>query len=451
MKKTNSNSNIFKRIINIFDKCLITPITRFIIKIQDALKINTRSLERILTKKQSLLVISLIAAFVMFYITDHKIVTLTDNSAEVLYSQPVEAIYNEELYVVEGIPDTADVTLIGRKSDVNLAKQYPQHKIVFDLQDLKVGTHQVKAKYENVKSISTVEYKVDPSVLNIVIYEKMSSNKELTYDVINKDVLNTKLNIESVTLNRDTAIIKGAEYKLKMVASVKALIDMNNLKSQEVGVQTIENVPLIAYDKDGKVVDVEIVPEKVEATIKISSPSKTVPIKVKTKGELDNKAIKSLTTSDTSVVLYGEQDSLEDIEFVTAEIDIEGIKNDKKYTVNLKKPAGVRSMSLDEITVNMTVDNISTKEISGVKINPINLGAGLKVQALSKDDSSVTVILKGSESILKNIDASAITAIIDLSDLTSGEYEVNINVSGTDSRIVYKSKVKAIKVKISND
>lgn len=451
MKKTNNKPGFFKRFLNLFDRYIITPITRFIMKIQDSFKFNTGGLERFLSKKQSLLIISLIAAFVMFYITDHKIVTLIDNSAEVLYGQPVDAIYNEELYVVEGIPETADITLIGRKSDVTLAKQYPKHRIVIDLQEFKEGTHQVKSKYENEKYLSTVQYKVDPSTINVVIYKKMSSNKELSYDLINKDSLNSRLNIESVSLNRDTVIIKGAEYKLKTVASVKALIDVNNLKNQEVGSQTIDNVPLVAYDKDGKVVNVEIVPEKIEATIKIASPSKTVPIKVETKGELDNKAIKALTTSSSNVVLYGSQESLENIEFVTAEIDIDGIKKDKKYTVNLKRPSGVRAMSIDEITVNMIVDDIVTKEIAGIKINPINLSSGLKVQALSKDDSSITVILKGSESVLKTIDTSSITAYIDLTDLTIGEHEVNINVKGNDNRVSYQSKIKAIKVKISKE
>ena len=451
MKKTSNNPGIFKRIINFFDRYLITPITRCIMKIQDSLKMNTGGLERFLSKKQSLLVISLIAAFVMFYVTDHKIITLVDNSAEVLYGQPVDAIYNEELYVVEGIPETADITLIGRKSDVALAKQYPKHKIVIDLQEFKEGTHQVKAKYENEKYLSTVQYKVDPSTLNVVIYKKMSSNKELTYDIVNKDSLNSKLNIESVSLSRDSVIIKGAEYKLKTVASVKALIDINNLKNQEVGSQTIDNVPLVAYDKDGKVVKVEIVPEKIEATIKISSPSKNVPIKVETKGELDNKAIKSILTSASNVTLFGSQDVLENIEYVVAEIDVDGVKKDKKYTVNLKRPSGIRAMSLDEITITMTVDDIVTKEITGIKINPINLASGLKVQALSKEDSSITVVLKGSSSVIKNIDSSSINAYIDLSDLSVGEHEVNINVKGTDNRVTYQSKIKAIKVKISKE
>ena len=188
--------------------------------------------------KQSLLIISLIAAFLIFYTVDQKTTTLVDNSAEVLYSQPVRAIYNEELYVVEGVPKTADVTLIGRKWDVYLAKQYHADEITLDLQDLKPGTHRVATKYK--QQVSSVEYKIDPSIVTVVVYEKMSANRELTYDVIHKDRLDTKLNIESVTLSRDNVIIKGAEYKLAKVASVKALIDFDGILSESKKVELID-------------------------------------------------------------------------------------------------------------------------------------------------------------------------------------------------------------------
>ena len=457
--KKNKLKNPFKVIIKFFDKIIITPITKFILNFGNLSKGNKTGIERVLNNKQSLLIISLIAAFTIFYTVDQKTTSLIDNSAEVLYGQPVRAIYNEELYVVEGVPKTADVTLIGRKWDVYLAKQYPADEIVLDLQDLKVGTHRVNTKYK--QSVLSVDYRLDPSSVTVVIYEKMSVNKELTYDVIHKDKLDTKLNIENVTLSRDDVIIKGADdasakNSLSKVASVKALIDIEKMPKEsngttKVGSVTMKDVPLVAYDKDGKLMDVEIVPKTVEATIKISSPNKTVPIKIETKGNLENKSIKSLTPSNESVVIYGSESALANIDYVTAEIDIQGISTDKKFTVNLKKPSGIRQMSLDKITVDMKVDSVSTREITGIKINSINLGSGLKVQALSKDDSNISVILTGTSSVLKEIDPSSITAYIDLSDLSEGDHEVEIKVNGTDNRVTYTSKIKKVKIRISKN
>lgn len=448
MKKKSKKSFIAK-IFGLFDKLIITPITKLILKTTDLFKNNNVGFDKILTNKQSLLVISLIAAFAIFYTVDQKNTSLIDNSAEVIYGQPVRAIYNEELYVVEGVPKTADVTLIGRQWDVYLAKQYPADEIVLDLQDLKPGIHTVTMKYK--QSIESVEYKIDPSNVNVHVYEKMSANRELTYDVIHKDNLDTKLNIESVSLSRDAVIIKGAEYKLEKVAAVKALVDVNDLTEAKVGSVTLKNVPLVAYDQEGNTIDVEIVPEKVDAIVKISSPKKTVPVKVITTGSLDSKSIKSLTPSISTVIVYGAEKALEDIEFVEAEINIDGVKDDKKYTVDLKVPSGVRELSTKTITVTLKVDDIVTKEITGVKISSINLSSGLKVQALSKEDSSISVILKGSKSVINSIDSSKVVAYIDLEGLSAGEHDVEIKVSGEDDRISYSTNVKKIKIKISKE
>ena len=99
----------------------------------------------------------------------------------------------------------------------------------------------------------------------------------------------------------------------------------------------------------------------------------------------------------------------------------------------------------------MKVDSVSTREITGIKINSINLASGLKVQALSKEDSSISVILTGTSSIIKEINASSITAYIDLSDLSVGDHEVEIKVNGTDNRVTYTSKIKKVKIRISKD
>ena len=307
MKKISRGiKKIFIKIIKLFDKWIITPITKLILLITDSFKNNGHGFEKILTNRQSLVIISLIAALLTFFLIDNK-TTLVDNSAERLYGQKVKAIYNEEAYVVEGLPDTVDITLIGRKWDVYLAKQYPSDEVTVDLTGLSPGTHQVTLKYK--ESVSSVDYQLDNSNITVTIYEKMSENRELTSDIIHKDHLDTKLNIDSVTLNRGNEIIKGAAYKLKEVAAVKALVDVDKITRPTVGSTTLSDIPLIAYDATGNVVDVEIVPSTVEAVIKITSPSKVVPVRVIPEGTPEGKAVKTLTPSVNEVTIYGDETS----------------------------------------------------------------------------------------------------------------------------------------------
>ena len=421
MKKTsrNRNKNIFSRIFGLFDKWIITPITKLILLITDAFKNNGHGLEKILVNRQALVIISLVCALIAFFTIDNKFTTLVDNSAEVLYGQPVKAIYNEEAFVVEGLPSSVDVTLIGRKWDVYLAKQYPADEVTVDLTGLSAGQHRVTLKY-----------------------------KQLTTDIIHKDRLDTNLNNESISLNRDNVIIKGAAYKLSQVASVKALIDVENISKPTVGTTTLTDIPLVAYDKDGKIIDVEIVPNKVEAVIKIASPSKTVPIKVEPEGKLEGRAIKTLTPSVQEVTIYGDESSLASIEYLPVKIDVSNVTSDKTYTVNLTKPTGVREISVKTITVKLTLDDIISKEVKDIQIKTINLEEGYVVQASSKEYSTVTAIVKGSKAVLESLDTTTITAYVDLTGLKEGEHEVEVKVTGDDTKLTYTPRVKKIKVRI---
>jgi len=448
MKKiSNKKKNIFKPVIAFFDKWLITPITKLILLVGDYFKNNDKGIEKILNNRQALVIISLLFALLAFYTIDSQGGSLIDDNAEILYGIPVSAVYNEEAYVIEGLPDVVDVTLIGKKWNVYLAKQYPADEVSVDLSELTPGTHKVSLNYK--QNVSSVTYKVDPSTVTVVVYKKMSEKREVTADIIHKDSLDTKLNIENVTLSKDKVTIKGTELKLSQVASVKALIDINNLTNQNVGKQSLSDVQLVAYDSNGNVVDVEIVPESLEAEVEISSPQKTVPVKIETEGELDGKAIKSLAPSVKEVTLYGSQEVLDNIEYLPVSIDISGIDSDKNYTVNLTNPTGVREISVKTINVKLVVAEVVSTEIGNVKININNLEDGYAVQALDESYSSVTVIVKGSQDVIDSLDASTIYASIDLAGLQAGQHEVDVKVSGDDNRLSYTSRIKKVKVLIT--
>src|SRR5699024_7714973 len=92
----------FHHIGAFFDKWLITPITKLVLKVTDFSKKNSKGIEKLLGKKQTLIVISLLLALAVFFIIDSESNTIIDQYAEFLYNQKVTATYNEEAYVVEG-------------------------------------------------------------------------------------------------------------------------------------------------------------------------------------------------------------------------------------------------------------------------------------------------------------------------------------------------------------
>lgn len=439
----------FKSIIRFFDKWLITPLTKLFVTVSDLFGKRSSKLEKFLVNRQSLVVISLLLALLTFYAIDKKHISLIDNSAEVLYNQKVEVKYDEASYVVEGVPDEVDVTLVGRKMDVYLAKQYPLNNVTLDLTGYTPGSYSVGFKYE--QAVSSVEYKVDPSSVNIRIYDKISVKKELSTDIIHKDNLDSKLNIDSIVLDSDVVLVEGASHRLDEVAIVKAVVDIDKLSNVKVGTTTLSDIPLIAYDADGNKVDVEIVPSKVSATIKITSPSKEIPIKLNVKGKLEDVAIKSLTPSVKTVTVYGNQETIDTIEFLPVTVDVTGVKEDKTYSINLTKPTGIREISVKTITVELEVGSIVSRDIPNIPIDAVNLQSGYTVQVIGEQNRTATAIVKGSKEVVDSIDASEIQAYVDLEGLGAGEHTVTVEVTGDNTTVTYAPRVKEIKVRITKN
>lgn len=443
---------IGKKIILFFDKWLITPITKLILLITDFVKDHGREIEKFINKKQTLIVLSLIFAFAVFVLVDQNSNTILNKSAEVLYNQPVTAEYNEEAYVIEGLPETVDITLIGRTSDLYLARQYTSSlSVSVDLRGLTPGSHKVKLNYtQGLKALKSIDYKIDPSSANIVVYEKVSETRELDYDILHKDKLDNTLILDSVDLSRNDVIIKGASYKLKQVATVKALVDIDDINNPKVGTFTLKEIPLIAYDSDGKPVDVEIVPNSVDAQIKITSPSKEVPLQIIPKGDLAfGKSIKEFTPSISKVTIYGDESVINSIESIPVEIDVTNLSSSKTFNVNIDKPSGVRSISSKTVSIKVTLDDVITKEFTNMGISVENLNSNFKAYAINKEDREVTVVVKGSSNVVNNLDSNTIKVTVDLSSYTTpGEYDVDVKVTGDDLKLSYESKTKKVKIKI---
>lgn len=443
---------IGKKIVLFFDKWLITPVTKLILWVTDFVKNNGREIEKFINKKQTLIILSLIFAFIVFFIVDQNSDTILNKNAEILYNQPVIAEYNEEAYVIEGLPTAVDVTLIGRTSDLYLAKQYTSNlNVSVDLRGLSPGSHRVKLNYtQGLKALKTIDYKIDPSTANIVVYEKVSETRELDYDILHRDKLDSKLILDSVDLSRNDVIVKGASYKLKQVATVKALLDIEDISNPKVGVFSLKEVPLIAYDSDGKPVDVEIVPNSIDAQLKITSPNKEVALQIVPKGQLAfGKSIKEFTPSITKVTIYGEEGIINNIDSIPVEIDVTNLSTDKTFNVNIVKPSGVRAVSSKTISIKVDLDEVITKEFPNRGISVVNLGSNYKAYAISKEEREVTVVVKGSSEVVNTLDPDSIQVTVDLANYTTpGEYEVDVSVSGTDLKLSYESKTKKVKIKI---
>lgn len=445
---------VFRKIYNFIDKNIVIPISRVIYYLSKKWKNHQGKLDKILNRPNFLVYLSLALAVVMFLLIDSKVISLVETEAEVVTNVPVVVKYNEEAYVIEGVPETVDITITGRKSDIYLAKQLGEYQVILDLSEYSPSESAYKVYFTYSKSINSLTYKLDPSYVQVTIRNKESSVKTLTSDLLNIDELNSKLSVKSVTLNKSEVVVKGSSAALDNIATVKALIDLKKEQFTEAGTYDLNNVELVAYDSKGQKLDnVEIVPATTSATIVLDSYSANVALSVEATGNLlPGKAIASILIngeSSYSLKIYGEKADIDNINKITVPIDVNGSgdSSTKSYTVKIKKPSGVREMSVESVTVVATFGEEKQKTIDiSNNINRRNLAESLNVSGIG--DNTITVQVKGVQSVIDEIDLDDIKAYVDLTGLGVGEHEVEVKIDNNNPLVNYVVS-SPLKIKIT--
>ena len=444
-----------KAIYRVIDRLIVTPISRLIFNIREYLRSKNIKLDYIFNRPNFMIYISLILAVVVFLLIDSRVITLVESEAEVITNVPVTVNYNEEAYVVEGIPQTVDIVLIGRKSDIYLAKQLGTNNVILDLSDYEARDSAYRVYLSYTKSIDSIDYKLDPSYVTVTIKDKISVTRAIDYDLINEQSLSEELSVESVELERSEVVVKGSEDAINDIASVKALIDLSDDVLTDVGTFTLDNVRLVAYDSKGEVLNnIEIVPTTLSATITLDTYSKSVPIDVRTTGTLvTGRAIASILINNSnnySVTIYGDEEQISDIASVpvTVNVDGEGANSTRNYNVTISKPTGVRALSENNASITVTFGDAKQKELELSTISSRNLSSGYTANIVGT--SSVPVIVQGVQSVIDDVDASSINAYIDLTGYTPGEYDVEVEIENNDPRLNFVVS-STVKVRISNE
>ena len=452
MMKSNKNNSkssfkLFKKLYKLLDKLIVTPISSVVYKIQKKFG-NENNLEKLLNRPYALFILSGIIAVALSFFVHLNMDMLTNNDAEFLTNIPVKVVYNSSAYVVEGVPDTVSMTLIGNKMELYLARQLGDNEVVVDLTDYQASEKSVEVRLTYNKPIKNLEYQISPEFLTVTIKEKVSDNKTVTYDLLNQDELDVKLSVKSVELSKSDVIVRGSQETIDSIASIKALIDLDNEDFTKAGTYVLDNLKLVAYGNDGTIVNnVEIVATNISATLELDSYSKKVPVKVLTTGDLvSGKAISSITingvnANDFETTIYGDEAALESISYITATIDIDGQGNNGSKTskVTLPKPAGVRSIGDESISIVLNFGEAKQKTILLTGIRTSNVPSGLSANLESASDTSVEVQVIGVESVIAELgdNPAGIYAYVDLTNFSTGTYSVEVKVEGNDSRLQY--------------
>lgn len=375
--------------------------------------------------------VSLILAIVLYlivnYNTNSSLHTTTLQQARSLNAVTVTANYNSDIFELDGLPATADITITGDASSVTAAAA-SGGVVVADLEGLTEGTHEVKLEAQGFGS--SVSVKIDPSNVILTLKKKTTRQFDVSYDFINRDKMDSIYSLGTPQFEYTKVNVRAAKDTLDSIAFIKALIDVSGQTAD-----FTQEAKLVAYDVNGQPVTADIVPGTVSVKVPVTSPNKTVPIEVEVTGEVpDGMAIASITTDQQSVTIYGSEAVLGQIDKVVVSLNASSITKDTTIMRPITLPSGVTSSSINQITMNVTLGEGVSKTVDGVNINYRNNVNNYKASAVDKTTTSVVVF--GTQENIDSITASDIDVYVDMQNAVPGVQDFPLEIEQPEGGLV---------------
>lgn len=307
---------------------------------------------------------------------------------------------------------------------------------------LSEGTYElpvkVVSKFANVQIVETMPAQVLVGLSPIAI-------KKVPIEIKTEGKPAEGMTAEPILPEPNEIEIEGPKNAIEEVKKITAVIKLNGEKEDLVKLVNLETP-----------VSVKINPSQLEikVLIKKKEQSKTIGIKVRTKGSpASGFWISNIKSAPNQIDINGSPDLISSINWLeTEEINIDGIAENKSFSTSLNIPSG---LSIDDkgktvrIEIELSSLNLN-KEISAVLIYK-NLSGSLKVESI--DPSIVKVIVSGSSAKLASLKDDDIKLNLDLSNRPAGTHNIDLakkDFTVPDGIEVISFFPSALTVKLSN-
>lgn len=392
---------------------------------------TSSTVDKVFFTKNYAIIFALVLSCVLYFLVnfDDDSFSNTLSSSKTLNNVNIAARYNGESFEVTGLPSTCNITITGDAANVNNAATKSGYCLI-NLEGFTEGTHTidiVASGYgENVNTI------VSPSQATVTLKRKTTGQFDLSYDFINQNQLDSKyiLGLPEFATGNSKVNIRASQDTLNSIALVKALIDVSGQTSDfEV------SAPLVAYNTQGQMVDAEIVPSMVNVKISITSPHKSVPIKLNITGDTPvGFSLENVTMDHQTTEIYASESILASVEEVYVNLDLSTITSDSEIIQPVVLPNGVSSSDVTMVNIKATLGTSVSKTIEKVVLNSINNENGYGVSYA--DTLNVSLIITGTQSNIDLVTAGDFYTFVDFAGLEPGTYDLPIQVTNNASAYV---------------
>ena len=254
----------------------------------------------------------------------------------------------------------------------------------------------------------------------------------------------SSMSTDEVTVKAPTSIID----KIKKVA-VRCSLDGTNTNISK-------KCPVILYDKNNKEIksdEIEFSDKKIRVNVNVLR-AKQVPISTINKDELgkpaDGYVVDDVILSSDSITVYGSEESLDSIESldIQDDIDVSDAKGDVTQNIDVtgKLPKGLSVSGESTITVKVLIKKLITRtfEYDASEVSLNDLSSDLDVQLVTK---KVKVTLQGEEEVISQLTKDDMAISADLGKVKEGTTTVHVDVAVPDNTTLMNNVTIKIKAK----
>ncbi|GIV65498.1 MAG: hypothetical protein KatS3mg046_758 [Bellilinea sp.] len=373
---------------------------------------------------------SLITAFVLALAVWISAVSSSDPLVERTYPNPlpIEIIGQDPgLVITSPVPGSVTVVLSAPQSIWNqLTTETGSVRAFLDLSGLESGSHTVPVKIQ-ISARPVRKIAQSPQTITVTL-ERLAS-KEFPIRVVTRGSPAVGYTADTPTLSQTSVTVSGPESQVNRVAEVQAILDISQ------ATETISRtVNLVAVDvNDNPISGVSLLPDRVTVRQNISQRFgyRNVVVKVVVLGQVaSGYRLTNISVFPPAVTVFSaDPQVVSDLPgFIETEpLNINGLKDDLDISLSLNLPAGVSVVGdQTEVLVRVGVAAIeSSLTLPNIPVEITGLQPGLSAEI---SPETITVIISGPVALLDRLRATDVRAVVDLSTLSEGTYQIEPEV-----------------------
>jgi len=351
-------------------------------------------------------------------------VTATDPNQEQVFYIKVETVGQEEnTEIISDIPETMELTLYAPSSNLDkITKIENDLRASIDLTSLGGGVYDLPIQYQLPPEIRPIrEVSASPSEVEVIIEELITTTLTISTDIIGEPALGYQADTPLWSDHETT--LSGRSSLIQQVDYIEAVLDISG------ATETIEEtILLVPRDSEGKVVQgLDLEPDRVtvKQPITLKGGYRNMVVKVVTIGQVsDGYRQTHITVTPPNVMLFSTDPSLLDqlpgyVE--TETLDITNAIDDIETILTLNLPEGISVIGDDHVIVMVGVAAIEDSVTISRDVEIIGLVPGLEAQVAPQQ---VDILIAGPIPDLENITPVDVRAVLDLSGLEVGTYQL---------------------------